>query len=138
MRGTVLLASLIMLALPTGGAGAADLSKTYEACLAHENSNPAWAACGAEEIARQEKRLNKAWSKKLECFDRSAEPWQKLLEDQRLWVKWKDSACRFYGASEKNGGPMYGREGQVLHGPACLAGIIADRADFLDQLCVDR
>ena len=137
MHRTILVAALAAAVLTTG-AGAAGLSQAYETCLNRENSNPAWAACGADEIARQEKRLNAAWSKKLGCFDRTAEPWQKLLEEQRLWVKWKDAACRFYSASEKTGGAMYGREGQVLHGPVCLAGIISDRADFLEQLCDDR
>jgi uncharacterized protein YecT (DUF1311 family) len=137
MHKLTFLAGIAAMVFCTSSSDAGGLSKAYEACLNRENTNPAWAACGADEINRQDARLNEVWAKKLGCFDRNAEPWRKLVEEQRLWLKWKDNACKFYSASDKDGGAMYGREGQVLHGPACVAGIIADRADVLAKLCDD-
>lgn len=138
MRLTIGLVGFIAFAAIAATASAADLSGAYKACITRNSTNSAWAACGGDEIERQERHLNQIWNSKLGCFDKRSDAWQRLLDEQRAWLKWKDNACRFYGANDRDGSRMFGREGQVLDGPACRAEIIAQRAEFLEQLCRGR
>ena len=61
-----------------------------------------------------------------------AAPKQSFLEEQRLWVKWKDASCTFY-----SDGQAFGREGQVLSYPACRAAVILQRTQFLEKFGKD-
>ena len=120
-------------------ASGAELSPTYQKCNDKAFSNIDFSDCGGAEIKRQEKRLNTVWKKVLACFDDSDETTrdakQSLLAEQRLWIKWKDTACKFYypqTAKAANTG-FAGREGEAIHYGACKAGIIAERADFFED-----
>ena len=115
-----------LLAASHAGAQSPELQK----CVAGTKTNPEWAQCGEAEIKRQEARLNAAWKKAFACFDGEsmAASKQSFLEEQRLWVKWKDASCGFY-----SDGQAFGREGQVLSYPACRAGVIQQRTQFLEK-----
>jgi uncharacterized protein YecT (DUF1311 family) len=104
-----------------------------------------WSKCGSEEIGRQEKQLASTWKATYAAMQRlvvdlsmppdlrggTQSPAQLLLEGQRAWIKYKDSACLFYTA------PEFGREGTVLHFGVCKASIIADRVAVL-QILLDE
>lgn len=119
-------------------ANGAELSAAYQQCNDKAVSNPDFEQCGADEINRQDKRLNLAWKKALACFDHadgtSRDAQQSLLGEQRLWIKWKDSACGFYYPHNPNAGPVgfAGREGEVIHFGYCKADILAERATFFE------
>ena len=111
------------------GAAAAQ-SPEYQACVAGKKANVDFGQCGEAEIKRQEARLNAAWKQAFACFDGEsmAAAKQSFLEEQRLWVKWKDASCNFY-----SDGQAFGREGQTLSYPACRAAVIQQRTKFLDK-----
>jgi uncharacterized protein YecT (DUF1311 family) len=56
---------------------------------------------------------------------------QSLLDEQRSWVKFKDSACTFYNSGD------FGREGQMLRYGECKASIVAQRVKALTGLATD-
>ncbi|KAA3506309.1 lysozyme inhibitor LprI family protein, partial [Agrobacterium rosae] len=53
-----------------------------------------------------------------------------LLIEQRLWNAYKDSSCNFYNSD-------FGREGQVIHFPACRASVIERRIKDLENFSSD-
>ena len=128
MHRFVLLATGLVLVLDAGRASAQ--SPEWQKCIDATKSNMEWAQCGEAEIKRQETRLNAAWKQAFACFDGEAmaASKQSFLDEQRLWVKWKDASCNFYAD-----GQAFGREGQVLSYPACRAGIIQQRTKFLEK-----
>ena len=111
----------------------------YKTCLEQTSDNIGWAMCGDKEIQRQDARLNATWKKTRSCLDIKDEADkamnQELVSEQRLWIKWKDRTCRIYNSG-------FGREGQVLDGPACKIKVIRDRVDWLEQFynraCANR
>ena len=105
-------------------------SPEWQKCVGDTKTNVEWAQCGEAEIKRQESRLNAAWKQAFACFEGEsmAGAKQSFLEEQRLWVKWKDASCTFYSE-----GPAFGREGQVLSYPACRASVIQQRTRFLEK-----
>ena len=113
------------LALPA----AAD--EAWQRCIDNsDGTNPAWAACGGAWVAREDAELNAAWKRLLAA---SAPATRKdLLAEQRAWNAFMQKACRFYDNGE------FGREGQVLHFPACRATLIAQRTVTLDGYSTDR
>jgi uncharacterized protein YecT (DUF1311 family) len=114
--------------------GAAAQSPELRKCIDSTKTNPDWSQCGEAEINRQEARLNAAWKQAFACFD-SAEmsaSKQDFLDEQRLWIKWKESSCKFYFE-----GQAFGREGQVLSYPACRAAVISQRTRFLEKFGKD-
>jgi uncharacterized protein YecT (DUF1311 family) len=105
-------------------------SPEWQKCVDATKTNVEWGQCGEAEIKRQESHLNSAWKKAFACFDGEAmaAAKQSFLEEQRLWVKWKDASCGFY-----SDGQAFGREGQVLSYPACRAAVIQQRTQFLEK-----
>jgi uncharacterized protein YecT (DUF1311 family) len=137
---TLTLPVALLLWSPTLGQ---DRSHEYEKCINGTSTNQEWDACGGREIARQETRLNIAWKKAMKCFD-EADPTQKdarqaLIEEERLWIEWKEKACGFYYPSKDADAPQgfAGREGQVLSALACKIKIISDRSQFLESFVRD-
>lgn len=119
------------------------LSPEYTNCVDSHQSNSEWAGCGYEEIKKQDQLLNEVW-KKISLILKewasskypypscsicgSDQPFASLLEEQRNWIKWKDSACEFW----MRGG--FGRETEVLTYPSCKATVIAQRVVYLTRL----
>lgn len=119
-------------------AKAGDLSPQYDKCIGANTANMAYANCGQDEVDRQDKRLNTAWNKVATCMSDNAAVKKSLLDEQRLWIKWKEASCLFYDARDAQGLPVFGREGQVLSLPACRATVIAQRAKFLEDLAKEQ
>ena len=138
-------AALIVSALIWGSSPskAAGPSNKYSKCINRTTTNFDWRQCGAAEINRQETHLASSWKKALTCFDESDQTQrdakQSLIAEERLWINWKDEACKFYEPSREGDSDQgfAGREGQVLAMPSCRAEIIAQRAAFLDGLAKD-
>ena len=141
MRVKIWCAGLLLVAL--GDARDALADGGYEACINRTASNPEWNACGQQEIARQEARLNGAWKKALACFDTTSptgrDAKESFIDEEKIWAKWKDRACGFYfprtGRDDSFG--FAGREGQVLGAPQCKIAIIRDRAAWLESFSRD-
>jgi len=109
-------------------------SPEWQKCIKGTTTNFDWSQCGTAEIKRQEARLNAAWKKAFACFDTEEmrTPKQDFLEEQRLWIKWKESSCNFY-----SDGQAFGREGQVLSYFSCRASVISQRTEFLERFGKD-
>ena len=121
--------ALLTIGAPAFGAG---LSNKYEKCLKSTDTNSGWAECSAQEIKRQEARLSDAWRNAFDLMKKvSARGAQMLLEEQRAWVKFKDTSCTYFGSGD------FGREGQVLRFGDCKARIIAGRVKSLQGLASD-
>ena len=118
--------------------GVDDLSPDYMKCLKTALTNIQFDACGAAEINKQEARLALAWKKAVSCFDETnrteKDAKQSLVEEERLWIKWKVAACGFYFPSNSDDANFgfAGREGQTISAPSCRAGIVSQRASFLE------
>lgn len=125
MKPTAALLGLAALALAAVLAAPAKADKPYDACMGKAVTNPDYGQCGGALVGREDKRLNTVWARVVAKLD----PAQKaaLLAEQRLWIAFKDKSCGFW--LEGNG-----REGQVIHFPACRAQIIADRRAYLDDI----
>ena len=121
---------LIVCCVLLSASAAQGQSPEYQACVAGKKANVDFGQCGDAEIKRQEARLNAAWKEAFACFDgeNMAAAKKSFLDEQRLWVKWKDASCGFY-----SDGQAFGREGQVLSYPACRAGVIQQRTQFLEK-----
>jgi len=128
MYRRIVLWPTLVLVLGVGGARAQ--SPDWQKCIDATKSNMEWQQCGETELKRQEARLNAAWKQAFACFEGEAmaAAKQSFLDEQRLWVKWKDASCNFYGD-----GQAFGREGQVLSYPACRASVIQQRMRFLEK-----
>lgn len=103
----------------------------YDKCIDQsDGTNAAWAQCGGDWITRADKAMNAAWKK----LYGNAEGRTKadLLAEQRLWNAYKESSCNFYANGD------WGREGQVLHYPACRATVIEARTKQLQDYGKDE
>ena len=132
MRKSILVCGLLGSLLGVNDANAQ--SKEWHSCIDGTKTNVEWAQCGEAEIDREEARLNSAWKQAFACFEGAemAASKQAFLDEQRLWVKWKDASCNFYYADQ-----AFGREGQVLDYPACRAAVIVQRTQFLQRFGKD-
>ncbi len=113
----------LLLALSASSAFADDL---YDACMkAADGTNPGFAKCGGDWIARADADLNTAWK----ALYSKAEGQTKtdLLVEQRAWNSYKEQSCTFLANGEA------GREGQVIQFPACRAKVIEARTLELED-----
>ena len=102
----------------------------YDKCAAKAVTNRDYAACGAAMIDRLELSLNATWKSVYPGFPAEAKP--ALLEEQRLWVAFKEKSCAAYSTTS-----AFGREGQVISFYACRARILTDRIEQLKSLGSD-
>lgn len=128
-RGPVRKNTLAMLALCLGlwaVAAAARADDAYKQCLDDsDGTNPAWATCGWQWVAREDARFQAVWKQVAEPLEEGRTR-DDLLAEQRAWVLYREKACRYYANGDR------GREGEVLDYPACLAEVIATRARQLE------
>lgn len=116
---------------------AGQLSNSYEKCMKDKKTNQEWQNCTNQEVLLQEKLITKAWEDVKKYFKDNEEiidSFDELLNEQRVWVKYKDAACEYYLAEAKDGRLVYGREGVVLHYGICKALVISDRVFYLQDL----
>lgn len=98
----------------------------YDKCIDQsDGTNTAWGQCGGDWLKRADNKLNAAWKKVYGEADGQTKT--DLLAEQRLWNSYKESSCNFYANGD------FGREGQVLHYPACRASVIEDRTKQLKE-----
>lgn len=132
----IFLASALVAVAAFAPARAGELTPQYDKCVQSVSANQQYAACGQAEIDRQDKRLNDQWAKIAKCVSdpNEKDEKQKLLDEQRLWLKLRDASCGFYNATDANGALLYGREGQVLSYPACVAKVVSRRVTYLQEI----
>jgi uncharacterized protein YecT (DUF1311 family) len=98
------------------------LSTEFDTCLKSHSANAEWGVCSEQEVSRQEGVLQDIWKETYGTLKtRTGSGAQMLLDEQRAWVKFKDSASLFYNS------PDFGREGAVIQFGVCRAAIIAQR-----------
>lgn len=110
-------------------------TSAYRRCLAQAYRNDEFSACGGQEIDRQEQALAKAWTLARAYFAESIEAvdegmtqgLEALEQEQRAWKRYQEKACQWWYFG-------YGREGQVIHYPACQIEIFEARVLYLQQL----
>lgn len=123
--------SLIVFLLLTNNSYASDLSSEYDRCMKSAVTNRNYGTCNEKETNYQEKMLTKVWSDiSTEIKEISLNAYKELLSEQRLWIKYKESACNYFLA-ENDGAPAFGQEGTHLHYGNCKANIIAERVEYL-------
>jgi uncharacterized protein YecT (DUF1311 family) len=105
--------------------GPASADGLYDQCISKSSDNASWAQCGAELIKREDEKLNAAWKKMFAGV--SGQTKTDLLQEQRLWIAYKDASCKFYANGD------WGREGQVLNFADCRAEVIANRTKELEN-----
>jgi uncharacterized protein YecT (DUF1311 family) len=120
IQNRMLIAGFLLL----GASGAAFADDAYDKCVDAGSTNTAWGECGGAFMKREDDKLNATWKRVYALT--SDQTKTDLLDEQRAWVKFRESACKFYANGER------GREGQVLSYPACVAGVISDRTKALE------
>ncbi len=101
------------------------LSDAYQACMEKADGvTMSMHACMDAEIAIQDKRLNENYRDFIK--DLTPERKKKLLEVQRLWIKYRDLKCEFL--YDPDGGTFAG-----ILGHSCLLDMTAERADELKR-----
>lgn len=102
----------------------------YDRCAAKAVTNPDYATCGVAMIDRLEASLNATWKSVYPGFPGEAKP--ALLEEQRLWIAFKEKSCTAYYTTS-----AFGREGQVISFYACRARVLTDRIEQLKSVGSD-
>ena len=127
-----LLAALAFLALPVTAAGAdASSDSAYRACMDKSGgTNRDWDVCGSELIKCEDAALNAEWKRLYPSLPAASKT--ALLEEQRLWIAYRAKACGLYASGD------YGREGQVLTYPTCVAQVIRSRRAELQGFGADE
>ncbi len=116
-----LLAAVLMVPVSVASADA-----LYDKCMnAADGTNPAFAKCGGDWVTRADTKLNEVW--KQLYSDREEQTKKDLLAEQRLWNAYKEESCKFLSNGD------FGREGQVVHFPACRAEVIEARIKQLEH-----
>ena len=124
-RGPGLLCAAVLCAVALSGPALADAE--YGRCIERsDGTNTAWETCGGAWVAREDRQLNETWRRLLPKLPQQSRA--DLRTEQRAWIAYKEKACAFYGNGD------FGRDGQVLHGPSCLAGVIARRRGELADI----
>ena len=112
----------VLLMFPMSQASADSL---YDKCMDGAVTNPDFAKCGGEWMARADVQLNQAW-KELNVGMGERELSKKaLLVEQRLWNAYKEESCSFYDHTD------FGRMGDVIEFPSCRARVIEQRVKEL-------
>lgn len=106
--------------------GEAHADAIYDKCINAASDNASWGQCGGALIEREDAKLNAAW--KQVYAQTNGQTKVDLLAEQRAWIAFREASCKFYANGD------FGREGQVLSYPTCVAQIIADRTDALVAL----
>jgi uncharacterized protein YecT (DUF1311 family) len=115
---------LVLVALAWAGPARAD--GAYSHCIERSSGNLQQARCGEAYLWRLEVALNAAWKRTEAALNTRSR--KELLEEQRAWLKFRDSSCLFWA----NG--SFGRDGQVIRFFECRAAITAARVSDLNRV----
>lgn len=102
----------------------ASAETTWRDCVDKTTTNMEWGACSGDYIRSADQALNAAWKQLMAAAQGQTKA--DLIAEEKAWIAYRETACKFY----LNGD--YGREGQVLHGPACIASLIEKRTTELN------
>ncbi|QRG07799.1 DUF1311 domain-containing protein [Xanthobacter dioxanivorans] len=102
---------------------ASDLSAQYEECRARSQSGVQTKTCLAQELDRQDARLNMAYRDAMARLPPQRQ--YHLREAERAWIKWRDAKCLAAGDGSK--------AAAVYDYPLCMATEAARRADVLEK-----
>lgn len=91
----------------------------WRACVDRTTTNTDWGLCGQRYIAAADAALNVEWRRLMTVV--SGRTKTDLVAEERAWIAYRERACRFHANGD------WGREGQVLSYPACVAGVIERR-----------
>ncbi len=124
--------ALMIMAIPPIGACAGEPQSPYDVCMASAQNSMAYRECGAAEIARQDRLLNDAWRRLAESLkSESDDAYRALLDEQRKWNAFKESACLYYYKG-------FGSLGTSVQYPACLIGILKQRTEYLTRFYLEQ
>ena len=104
--------------------GTASADEQYQACIDATVKNDEWAQCGGDLIKREEAKLDDAWRRLMDLTE--GDTTNALKAEQDAWTQFRDKACQFYSDPV-----AFGREGQVLSFPNCVAETVASRTEQL-------
>lgn len=119
-----LLTALLLLLSCVGNARASDVSPYYGKCLNQSHGTTvSMRNCYGDEIKRQDKRLNEAYSKLKDII--KPERQKHLLDAQKAWIAFRDADCIY----------QYNNEGTIamLTGDQCVLTRTLKRADELED-----
>ena len=101
-------------------------------CLQDSDNEPGmyrlWEDCYRIANKNYEGILTKAWKNANEGIS-NQELKKTLLEEQRLWIKWKEKACNIYDDREE-----FGRLGGIFRYGDCKLNILISRIKELDMM----
>ncbi len=115
-----------MLITLTLAASLALADEGYAKCMRTAVTNPNFSTCGSQMLARRDAELNRAW--KSAAADLDAPTRAALLDEQRLWLAFRDKSCRYWMTG------AFGREGQSVHFYTCRAAVIDARIAYLKEV----
>jgi uncharacterized protein YecT (DUF1311 family) len=110
-------------------AQSAQADEIYDKCVNASSDNASWGECGGALIQREDAKLNAVWKRFFPSVGGQTKA--DLLAEQRAWVVFREASCKFYANGD------YGREGQVLDYPVCVADMIASRTKTIEELSKD-
>ncbi|MFB3305782.1 lysozyme inhibitor LprI family protein [Pseudomonas sp. AMR01] len=127
MNRQTLLAPFIASALFLGlsGMASAEDSPALTKCMNGANSDSEMVACNAKELRVQDARLNKVYQAVIKFEEGDAK--RQLQNAQRLWTKYRDANCSFWGNA--SGGTI-----DRVNGVGCMVEMTQTRADELERL----
>lgn len=79
----------------------------FDKCMNAALSNFDFDECDKALLARENDRLNAVWKQLMSLASEQAK--KDLREEQRSWLKFRDTSCMFYGNRDD-----FGREGTVI------------------------
>ncbi len=116
---SILLASVTLLS-------AQNYSKEYTQCMKNSGGvTLEMRLCNGDEVARQDKMLNKNYKQSMKVLDKEKK--EELKKVQRLWMKYRDVKCGFLGGL--TGGTM-----DMIMSGDCVLEMTAGRAGELKSI----
>ena len=119
------LLAIALLTAITPFAAAQNDSPAYSQCMQTAETTLDMSNCQGAELKREDARLNSAYKKAKAGLDPAQQA--KLLDAQRLWIKYRDANCKVYYSL--TGGTI-----DQINGASCLLKMTKARADELLKL----
>ena len=105
------------------------LNSCIKNALGKEGENPKIYTCYQAAIDEHEKMLTESWRFANNYLNEYPDSKKELLEEQRLWIKWKDKACIVM--TNQN---IYGRWGTVRLYGECKVQLLMQRIEYLNNV----
>lgn len=121
-RLSFVVAAIVSVGLPTS----ANADPAYEKCIDRASTSYAYNGCAQQWLRREEAALAIAWKRTYQSL-RTNKAKVDLLQEQRNWIKYKDSVCRFYGNDE------FGSRGWSQLMVPCIVDVVQVRVQRLNE-----